>query len=148
MTEERPPGTAHRHLSAPAVPDTVDLAHHELELLWAETPQVGDLDRMRFELAVVEVLANIVEHAYGEEHDDAHGARGVELDLAVEVDRLVAVLHDDGVRAELDLSRVSMPGEDAESGRGLALTLATVDELEYRREDGRNLWRLVCLRHS
>ncbi|WKN50264.1 ATP-binding protein [Nocardioides sp. Arc9.136] len=152
MTDDRPPGTAHRHLTAPAVPDTVDRAHQELELLWAEAPLVGDLDRMRFELAVIEVLANVVEHAYGDDREDpadgAHGARGVDLDLAVEADRLVAVLHDDGIRAELDLSRVSMPGEDAESGRGLALTLATVDELEYRREDGRNLWRLVCLRQD
>lgn len=144
MTEDRSPVTARRHLVAPAVPETVDAAHLELEALWVDAAEVDPTDRMRFELAVIEVLANIVEHAYAA--DDGPEVRGLDVDLRVHADRLEADLHDDGVPAALDLSAVTMPGEDAESGRGLALALASVDDLAYSREDGRNRWRLVCRR--
>ena len=43
--------------------------------------------------------------------------------------------------ALLDLRHVEMPDEDAESGRGLAIALATLDELTHER-DGGNTWRL------
>ena len=61
-------------------------------------------------------------------------------------DVLEAVLSDNGKPASLDLAEVTMPGEEATSGRGLALSFASVDELTYERVDGRNHWRLVCRR--
>ena len=48
----------------------------------------------------------------------------------------------------IDLSSVAMPDELAESGRGLALAMAAVDDLSYEREGGRNLWRLTCIRQT
>jgi serine/threonine-protein kinase RsbW len=36
----------------------------------------------------------------------------------------------------------------AESGRGLALTLAAVDELVYRRDGDTNHWRIVRRRRT
>ena len=44
----------------------------------------------------------------------------------------------------MDLSTVIMPCADAESGRGLALALAAVDDLQYRNVEGRNVWGLRC----
>jgi hypothetical protein len=35
-----------------------------------------------------------------------------------------------------------------ESGQGLALTLAAVDELVYRRDGGTNHWRIVRLHRA
>ena len=39
-----------------------------------------------------------------------------------------------------------MPDADAESGRGLALAAAAVDDMSYERVEGRNHWRLRCVR--
>ena len=36
-----------------------------------------------------------------------------------------------------------MPGEMAESGRGLPLASAALDELDYRREGSSNVWTMV-----
>ena len=49
--------------------------------------------------------------------------------------------------ALIDLGSVSMPGSDAESGRGLAIALATLDELVHETERG-NVWRLRRLRRD
>ena len=46
----------------------------------------------------------------------------------------------------LDLGEVTMPGDEAESGRGLALALASLDHLTHERVDGRNRWTMVCER--
>ena len=51
-------------LSAPADPETMDLVHAVLEQLWAVHDDVSDRDRGRFETAVMEILGNIIEHAY------------------------------------------------------------------------------------
>ena len=39
-----------------------------------------------------------------------------------------------------------MPDELAESGRGMWLARATLDELEYARSGDRNTWKMVRLR--
>ena len=49
-------------------------------------------------------------------------------------------------RGMVDLSEVTLPDPDAESGRGLALALASLDHLEHRRDRGRNVWVLHCTR--
>ena len=55
-------------------------------------------------------------------------------------------LGDNGQPVALDLGEVTMPGDEAESGRGLALALASLDHLTHERVDGRNRWTLVCER--
>lgn len=124
----------------------IDTAQDLVASLFTEHADVSGRDRFRFETAVVEVLANIVEHAF--DTDDVPGLRRLRLTLAVSPTELTAALADNGEPAGVDLSAVIMPGEDAESGRGLALALAAVDDLQYRNTDGRNYWDLRCHRGS
>lgn len=133
-------------LSAPATPEMLDLVHSVLEQLWAAHEDVTAADRARFETAVIEILGNIVEHAY--ELDEGSASRRFEVTLAATHTELVAAFGDDGVPMAIDLSTVGMPDDLAESGRGLALALAAVDDLSYTREGGRNLWRLTCVRQT
>jgi len=155
MTEPGPARTVvdlenRLELSAPATPEIMDLVHAMLEHLWGRNPAVSDRDRMRFEMSVIEILGNVVEHAYAADHDDAPGQDGRRFDIVLGVtDRaLMAYLGDNGLPTALDLSGVAMPDELAESGRGLALATAALDDLSYERVEGRNHWDLLCLRAS
>jgi serine/threonine-protein kinase RsbW len=129
---------------APVEAESLDLVQDRLATLWAGDETVAASDRIRFEMAVVEVVGNIVEHAF--DHDSAPGVRRITVDLTLARDRVEAHLYDNGLPAEIDLGAVTMPGEDALSGRGLALAVAAVDEVGYERVDGRNHWRLLCRR--
>ena len=144
---DRSPGRL--ELSGPATPEMLDLVHAVLERLWADHADVSQGDRARFETAVIEILGNIVEHAYrldpSDDPDDG-SARRFDVTLAATDEELVAAFGDNGMPVALDLSNVTMPDEDAESGRGLALAAAAVDDLSYERVEGRNHWRLLCVR--
>lgn len=122
----------------------IDAAHGLVERLFVEHDDVSDKDRFRFETAVIEVLGNIVEHAFTV--DDAEGLRRLTLTVSATDTELTAHLSDNGQPAGIDLSEVTMPEDDAESGRGLALTLRAVDELGYHHTEGRNYWDLRCRR--
>ena len=124
-------------LRAPGVPASLDEVHALLQRAWQQHPDVADDDRMRFEIAVVEVAGNVVEHA--------GGPVPVEFDLGVRVtaDRLEARFRDPGRPVDVDLGAVAMPDALAETGRGVALALATVDELTYRREGPVNHWLVL-----
>ena len=132
-------------LSAPASPEILDLVHAMLEHLWITCPGVSDRDRARFEMSVIEILGNVVEHAYAADSPDRAGRRFV-IVLGATDELLMAHLGDNGLPASLDLSGVIMPDDLAESGRGLALATAALDDLSYTRVEGRNLWNLLCLR--
>lgn len=144
MTEER--GVRMR-VEMPASDEAIELAHRQIDQLWSTDGSVSAGDRMRFELAVIEILGNIVEHAWaaGSEHV---GSRRLLLELELTAERVTAVLGDNGEPASLDLSGATMPGEDAESGRGLPLAMAALDRLDYSREGARNVWSLVCERRD
>lgn len=131
-------------LSAPATPEMMHMVHAVLEQLWSQHVDVSMVDRIRFETAVIEILGNIVEHAYEMEAGDTE--RRFDVRLIASDTALVASFGDDGMPNTIDLSDVVMPDEEAESGRGLALAMAAVDELSYDRSAGRNHWRLTCLR--
>ncbi len=137
-------------LSAPADPAILDLVHAMLEHLWQEETGVSDRDRMRFETAVIEILGNIVEHAYQLDHAEAAppAVESRRFDICVSADEheLVASFGDNGLPVELNLEHLAMPDDLAESGRGLALAAAAVDEIGYERVEGRNHWRLRCTR--
>jgi len=146
MSEPSAPAgaTSGFEMSVPADPESLDVVHEALQELWDADDSVSDLDRMRFETGTMEVLGNVVEHAW--RVDDNVSGRRLEIAVTITADRLLAVCGDDGRPAEIDLSAVTMPGEDAESGRGLALALAALDDLAYSRAGGRNTWALTCLR--
>ncbi|WP_425840357.1 ATP-binding protein [Microbacterium sp. PA5] len=126
---------AHALVEGPADLNLVDAVHAALESLWNAVPDVSDEDRMLFALAVSEVATNVVEHAEGPDHP------AVSIRLEVDPGALTAVLTDDADPALIRLDEVSMPGAEAESGRGLALALAALDELVHEPGQG-NTWRL------
>lgn len=118
-----------------AAPEFLETVHDLLARLWAGAPDVDDQDRMLFELAVVEIAGNVVEHAR---------PRPVlcGVDLAVHGDRLEATLTDTGAEVDLDLSDADLPDDLAETGRGLPIVQAAVDELRHDHVDGGNRWYL------
>ncbi|WP_405373014.1 MULTISPECIES: ATP-binding protein [unclassified Microbacterium] len=119
----------------------VDTVHDAVERLWVAVPEVSDDDRMLFALAVSELVTNMVEHAQG--MSPPH----VSVHLSVDESALTAVLADDADPALIRLDDVHMPDADAESGRGLALALAALDELAHEPGEG-NVWRLRRLRRD
>jgi serine/threonine-protein kinase RsbW len=131
---------------APVAPASLDLVQDRLESFWAHDDAVSATDRTRFEMAVVEIVANILEHAF--ELDAEVPGRLLSVTLTLAPDRIEAVLCDNGLPAAIDLGSVTMPDEDATSGRGLALAAAAVDEVAYERVEGRNHWRLTCRRNA
>jgi serine/threonine-protein kinase RsbW len=131
-----------------AVPEVLDVAHEQLEALWTRHPEIPEHERARFETGLVEVLGNVAKHAFalpGAAGPPGSPSRQLSVVVHVGPGGLEAVVEDDGRPVEVDLSAVTMPGPDAESGRGLALAVASLDELEYSRQDGRNRWRIRCV---
>lgn len=127
---------ADHRLDFASPPDDVTCVHDFLAGVWGAEPSVGPEDRMAFELAVVELASNVVEHAGG-------GSRvACSLSLAVTGHDLEAELTDDGRPASVDPSGATLPDASAESGRGLALVGMVVDELHYERDGDRNRWTL------
>jgi len=129
------------HVDGAADESFVDRVHEALDDLLRSVPEVGDEDAMMFRLAVSEVATNVVAHALSRE------PVRVTVDLDADDHALSAVFTDSADPALIDLDAVAMPGSDAESGRGLAIALATLDELVHETEHG-NVWRLRRLRHS
>jgi serine/threonine-protein kinase RsbW len=125
-------------LRTAARPEALGPVHDLLAALWAGEDDVGEPARMRFETAVAEIAANIVEHAA------ASGARELELRLRGLPDRVEAVFEDDG--GPVATGPQGWPPEDAERGRGLELARAAVDALRYERDGGRNRWVVVLVR--
>ena len=136
MTEER------QNLVFSSPPDDVDAVHDFLETVWAANPEVSEYDRMAFETALIELAANVIQHAAGE--------GGVTCVLTVNADEhgLSASLADTADAGGIVLMARSMPDELAESGRGIALIQALVDDLRYERIDERNVWSISKARGS
>ncbi|SDQ13374.1 ATP-binding protein [Microbacterium sp. cf332] len=135
--------TVTRSLVAPVSLESVEAVYDLLASWWDELGDVEPRTRFAFETAVVEIAGNIVEHSVAAE---GVAGRHFTLDLHGDAGRLRATFQDDAQPAELDLSAVTMADEDSENGRGLALALASVDTLDYRYENGRNIWSLECRR--
>ena len=126
-------GGASHLLRATAGPELLEPVHDLLARLWADEPGVDERDRIRFEIAVAEVAANIAEHGAGAAH--------VSLRLSSSPDRIQAVFEDDGAPVEATPERP--PAGDAERGRGLLLARAAVDRFSYERDGATNRWVLV-----
>lgn len=126
-------GGASHLLQATAGPELLEPVHDLLARLWADEPGVDERDRIRFEIAVAEVAANIAEHGAG--------AARVSLRLSSSPDRIQAVFEDDG--APVEVRPEQPPAGDAERGRGLLLARAAVDRFSYERDGATNRWVLV-----
>ncbi len=122
-------------LAGRAEPACLDRVHDLVEELWTRGPDVDPADRYRFETAVIEVAGNIVEHGGPEVR--------LRLWLIVTTDQLEAHFRDTGraVDVEAAVSRVAEPL--AETGRGIALARAAVDDVVYERTGSTNRWRVL-----
>ncbi len=99
-----------------------------------DDPSVGDEDRSLFLLAVSEVTTNIV----------THGGPGatLTLDVGIHAEDLRARIDDTAPPALIDWNSVSLPSEEAVSGRGLAIAVAVLDELSHEATETGNVWLL------
>ena len=134
---------AHREVDVPATLYSIETVQIEFDTWWNELGEPKAETRFAFELAVVEIATNIVEHTHRAE---GASGRGYSLELTGDDSEVTAVFSDNGKPADIDLSVVTMADVDDESGRGLALAIAALDSLDYRRASGRNIWTLVCKR--
>ncbi|QCX28064.1 ATP-binding protein [Nocardioides jishulii] len=118
-----------------AVPEGLSSLHDLIKRGRAAHPHVDPEAFMMLETAVIEIAGNVVEHGR------PPGEIWWSVSLRVHDDALEGVLADDGQRYEGDLSTV-MPDPLAESGRGLPLAHAVLDELDYTRQHGKNVWTM------
>lgn len=120
--------------------DAIEAIHDELDALWEDASFVPDVDRMTFATAVIEAAANIVQHAL----PVADKPVEIDVDISVWSARLVARVSAFNAREPFaNDMQASMPGSDAESGRGLALIEALVTTVTFERQDGTNTWILT-----
>lgn len=123
-----------RSLTLQSPPDDVDAVHELVAGLWDDRPDVGALDRMAFETALIELASNVIEHA-----DDGQGVTCV-VSVTVDDGVMSARLRDGSEPGDFRLTTREMPDADAESGRGLAMVQMLCDELTYERVGGENVW--------
>lgn len=118
-----------------AVPQGLKSLHRLVERAEDAYPDVDPEAFMMMETAVIEIAGNVVEHGL------PPGQISWKVVLRVADDVLEGVLSDDGQEYAGDLSAM-MPDPLAESGRGIPLARAVLDELSYSREDGKNVWTM------
>jgi len=118
-------------------PGDVDAVHSLLEDVWADAPGIPMMERFKFETALLELASNVVKHA-----DDGSGLRCT-LEIDAHPASIEATVLDDGEPSDIEiLVPRDMPDVLSESGRGLAMIQALVDDLAYSREGSTNRWRI------
>jgi serine/threonine-protein kinase RsbW len=129
---------ASRSFRGLAAEDAIESIHNDLDSLWIDVPFVGDIDQMTFTTAVIESASNIVQHA------EPVGQDPVELgvDLEVRPRLLQARVSAYHAKPPFGPMEPAAPGEDAESGRGLALIQALVTTVTFERHNATNTWVL------
>ncbi|WP_458108530.1 ATP-binding protein [Arthrobacter sp. R3-55] len=131
---------ARRGFHGPSNEEAIEAIHNELDALWDDAAFVPDMDRMTFATAVIEAAANIVQHAL----PVAEKPVEIDVDISVRPTRLVAKVSAYNAKEPFaNDMQASMPDEDAESGRGLALIEALVTTVTFERQDGTNTWILT-----
>jgi len=131
-----------RSLRLSSPPDTVDTVQDLLATIWAQTPGLDSADQMAAELAIVELTANVIEHA--------NRGRDITFSLSIAVydDRIEATVTDSGSVEKVELGGRAMPESLAERGRGLPLMHSLTDSVEHRRAGGANHWTVVRARRA
>ncbi len=103
-----------------------------------ENHQFADQDVEAILLGLDEAVMNAIEHAAAEKDPS------VELKLQLFADRLLMEISDRGKFCFPNGANHTLPGDDAESGRGMFLIHHTMDEVDFlEREGGGTLVRLV-----
>lgn len=134
-----PESVARRWRRGPAISETVEAVHDDLDGMWAEADFVPETDRMAFTLAVVEAATNVVTHAV----PITESPLELEVELSAGPCRLEAKIYEIGA-APVDLDLETTPGVEhlEESGRGIALIQALVSTVVFQRHGETNLWEL------
>ena len=118
-----------------------------VDLLEAFGPQSGLTDDATFKLtlALDEIVANVVRHGFDDDREHR-----IEVKVTVDDRTVTASVEDDGL--EFDPREAPVPDLDLPiemrkpGGLGMHLVKATMDSVEYRREDGRNILTVVFSR--
>jgi serine/threonine-protein kinase RsbW len=118
-------------------PTDVDAVHDFLEGIWEAHPDIGGMDKMAFETALIELASNVIQHA-----DTGDGVTCV-MTITADEGQLRAQFSDTAEAGGIRMLRATMPDELAESGRGLAFMQMLVDEVRYERVAERNVWSLT-----
>jgi serine/threonine-protein kinase RsbW len=92
------------------------------------------------ELALQELLTNLVDHAYG-----GNSSNQIGFHAQVGPAKIQMMTEDSGQAVNLDLEAVSMPDPFAlqEGGYGMAIIKSLMDEVTCHRQNGKNIWVLV-----
>jgi len=117
-------------------PDLLSEVRQTFRSLWESHSTIPEAVRAEVMLASGEVIANIIEHAA------VDGPVDFTMEVTVLPDEIEVKLVDSGREFHLDLDAVTMPTEMAERGRGLAIALALLKTLSYKRIGGLNHWTL------
>lgn len=115
---------------------TLDGIENLLARVWSAHRHVPSVVRMQVGIAIGEIAGNIVEHAA------ADCPVRIRMEVRVGLAEVRVDFTDDGAPTGVDLDRVVLPDEMAETGRGLVLARAVLRQLSYCR-NGLNHWTLV-----
>jgi len=114
--------------------ESVDVAEAEVSRI-VEAIGLAEEDRHRLGMAVRESMVNAVVHG-----NRYNSEKSVQLRIAQEPDRLIVQITDEGEGFELSSVPDPLAQENLlrQSGRGILLIQAFVDEFQVRRRDGRD----------
>lgn len=123
-----------REFSIP--PDDISMVHDFLSDIWEENPQIFGGDRNSIETAVIELTSNIILYS--------NATSGIRCQITIEVDReeVHITVTDNGDLADLEIDEHIMPDEFSESGRGIPLIRALVDEFTFENLNRENTWKI------
>jgi serine/threonine-protein kinase RsbW len=129
---------AQRAFRAPATPRAIDELHTELDLMWQTASFVPEFDQMAFTTAVIEAASNLVQHGVA--------APGCDLilgvALTVRTSMLSARISEIGAVPSPELPAASLPDDDQEDGRGLALIEALLTTITVELRGDTKVWVL------
>ena len=121
-------------LNSPA--DDINTVHDYIARVWAEHDDLDEMDRLRFETAIIELAANVIQHG-----DNGNGV-SAEVVITVDDEVIHGRITDSSEAGRVELALRDMPDEMAESGRGIAFIQRLVDVLHYERRADENVWMI------
>src|ERR1019366_2912365 len=118
-------------------PATLDAVHDLLSTVWEKSPKVNLENQMRFETALIELVSNVFRHA--------DTGDGVACALTIDISdmQIEAQWRETGDPGDFQLMEAIMPDELDESGRGIPLIQAMMDEFTFENQGEHNFWRIV-----
>jgi len=104
---------------------------------------LSEIESYRIELSVVEIVTNIIRHAYNNEK-----GRNLEVEFNLTPDRITISTKDSGNEFDMNIKpKLDFDPDDLstlpDGGMGLYIIYNTMDKVEVKREQGNNIWNLV-----